>query len=113
MNWSFEAQEYYGPDQFDDGTSERLYPKRQKDTLQPKDFYNAPSKVERLYRESVDCYNDDSLTLCAAGLRSIVEGICADRCVVDGPVQITERDRTSLGPAQKYLDRNIPSASSP
>lgn len=70
------------------GPGERLYPKRAAASIPKKDFDTLPPAVERIYGEVIDCYNDDIYTLCAAGLRAIVEGICADQNVVDGPVEI-------------------------
>lgn len=40
-----------------------------------------------LYREAIDCYNNNCLTLCALGLRAVIEGTCADQDVEDGPVK--------------------------
>ena len=74
------------------GETERLYPKRGLETLPTKPYYNVPSNLRRIYSELIDCFNNDSPTLCAAGLRAIVEGICAERGVVDGPVEQTLKD---------------------
>ena len=71
-----------------DGTFERLYPKREVGSLPAKDFLNAPNVLRRIYRETIEAFNNECLTLCAAGLRSIVEGICAEQGVVDGPVTV-------------------------
>jgi len=72
----------------EDGTTERLYPKRSEITINPKSFYNVPGNLRRIYSELVDCFNNDSPTLCAAGLRALVEGVCAEQGVIDGPVQV-------------------------
>jgi hypothetical protein len=72
----------------DSGQTERLYPKRNTNEITAKSFYNVPSNLRRIYGELVDCFNNESPTLCAAGLRAIVEGICAQQGVVDGPVQV-------------------------
>jgi hypothetical protein len=74
------------------GETERLYPKRGLETLPTKPYYNVPSNLRRIYSELIDCFNNDSPTLCAAGLRAIVEGICAERGVLDGPVEQTLKD---------------------
>jgi hypothetical protein len=70
----------------DPGEKERLYPQRSATSINQKSFYNVPPNLRRIYVEIVDCYNRDSPTLCAAGLRAVVEGICAERGVTDGPV---------------------------
>ncbi len=85
VHWFSEDQD---PFTGDDGSTERLYPKRSSNSINPKGFYNVPSNLRRIYGELVDCFNNDSPTLCAAGLRALVEGVCAQQGVVDGPVQI-------------------------
>lgn len=73
---------------------EELYPKRSKDTLPIKDFsLEVPPKLRRIYREVIDCYNNEILTMCAVGLRSIVEGLCNEMKITDGPVEITTRGK--------------------
>ena len=83
QNWFSEDQ-----DHDDDGTTERLYPMRNKEAVNSKSFHNVPSNLRRIYSELIDCFNNDSPTLCAAGLRALVEGLCAEQGIVDGPVEI-------------------------
>lgn len=85
LNWFSEA---WQPEFDEPGTIERLYPKRDANTLRPETLLNVPTTLRRLYAESIDCYNNESLTLCAAGLRALVEGLCADQGIVDGPVTV-------------------------
>jgi hypothetical protein len=70
------------------GQSERLYPKRNANSVVPKSFYNLPSNLRRIYGELIECFNNEIPTLCAAGLRAIVEGICAHEGVADGPINV-------------------------
>ncbi|NDP62959.1 DUF4145 domain-containing protein [Polaromonas sp.] len=93
-NWFSEAQEYYGPDDHNDGTTTVLYPQRSKDILNAKDFYNAPKNLRAIYKEVVNCFNGDSPVMCAAGLRATIEGLCAEHSVTDGPVDVTKQDGT-------------------
>lgn len=81
-SWFSEAQDYD-----DDGTTERVYPRRNKDALSARPYHNVPSNLRRIYTELIDCFNNDSSTLCAAGLRALVEGICAQQGIIDGPVE--------------------------
>jgi len=83
QSWFSEAQDFD-----DDGTTERIYPLRNKDAINAKPYHNVPSNLRRIYNELVDCFNNDSPTLCAAGLRAIVEGICAQQGILDGPVSV-------------------------
>jgi hypothetical protein len=83
LSWFSEAQDYD-----DDGTTERIYPLRNKDAVSARPYHNVPSNLRRIYTELIDCFNNDSPTLCAAGLRALVEGICAQQGIVDGPVEL-------------------------
>lgn len=79
--------EDFNPEFGEDGYTENLYPKRGGGTRSTKSYMNVPFGLRRIYREVIDTFNNDSATLCAAGLRAIVEGICADQGIVDGPVE--------------------------
>lgn len=92
VNWFSEEQQQIGPDEWEDGTTTRLYPKRSDKARDMKEYYNVPNKTRRIYRETVECFNNDALTLCAAGLRAIIEGICADQKITDGPVLVKKAD---------------------
>lgn len=74
-----------GPDEWDNDITETLYPKRSKFTLHIKDFLNLPNNLRRIYRETIECFNNVSFTLSAAGLRALVEGLCAELKIKDGP----------------------------
>lgn len=78
------------------GTSEKLYQKRQIECLPLKSFYNSSRVISRIYREIIDSYNNETYTLCAAGLRAIVEGLCADQGIKDGPVEIRKKDGSTI-----------------
>ncbi len=93
-NWFSEAQEYYGPNDYNDGTTTLLYPQRSTDILKAKDFYNAPKNLRTIYKEVVNCFNNESPVMCAAGLRATIEGLCAANAVTDGPVEVTKSDGT-------------------
>ncbi len=71
-----------------DGRSTLLYPVRVKDKLVAKEYRNAPPHVRRIYRETIEAFNSEGLTLCAGGLRAIVEGMCATHRVKKGPVKV-------------------------
>jgi len=71
---------------------ETIYPRRNKDTWDIKSFYNVPVNLRRIYRETIDCYNNDSFTLCGSGVRSIVEGLCKENGITEGDVEITKKD---------------------
>lgn len=83
LNWFSEA---VVPECDEDGFTERLYPKRDANTLTTRQFLNVPTTLRRIYSEVIDCFNNECLTLCAAGLRGIVEGVCANQSILNGPV---------------------------
>jgi len=47
-----------------------------------------PPTVRRIYRETIEAFNRDMHTLAAGGLRALVEAICADKGIADGPVEV-------------------------
>lgn len=102
LSWFSEAQDYDS-----DGSYETLYPKRSETTLPTKSLRNTPGKLRRIYRETIDCFNNDDFTLCAAGLRAIVEGLCADQGVKDGPIEIKKKDGTLKTVRNKDLQGKI------
>lgn len=79
--------EDYNPQTDAYDSSIRYYPERDEHALPVKPFNNVPKKLRRIYREVIDAFNRDICMLCAAGLRALVEGICADRKVKRGPVK--------------------------
>ena len=87
---SFRHKNWFSENQWadEDGTTERLYPLRNKDAMTVGPYHNVPPNLRRIFTELIDCFNNDSPTLCAAGLRALVEGICAHQGIVDGPVVV-------------------------
>lgn len=90
---SFRHLSWFSEHQYadEDGTTERIYPLRNKDAVSARPYHNVPSNLRRIYTELIDCFNNDSSTLCAAGLRALVDGICAQQGIVDGPVEAPAR----------------------
>ena len=76
---------------------EIIYPKRSKEILSNKNFYNLPFNVNKIYRETIDCYNNDILILCAAGIRALVEAICLENKIVDGNVDKKDQNGNVIG----------------
>lgn len=100
---SFREESWFSEDE---GSKETLYPVRSKGKLRAKDFHNAPTAIRRIYRETIDAFNGECLTLCAGGLRAIVEGICADKKIKEGPVEI-EKNGTKTIRQMTNLDGKI------
>ncbi|HCT3326162.1 TPA: DUF4145 domain-containing protein [Enterobacter cloacae] len=95
-SWFSEDMGYMGDDDFFDGKTIILYPKRSATTRTPKDFLEVPRKLRNLYIESIDTFNNDSYILTAAGLRALIEGLCAELNIKDGPVERTEKGITKI-----------------
>lgn len=102
LSWFSEAQDFD-----DDGTTERLYPLRNKDAISVRPYHNVPSNLRRIYTELIDCFNNDSPTLCAAGLRALVEGICAHQGIVDGPVTVPAKGGGTQVVRRDHLEGRI------
>lgn len=107
VHW-FSEDRYWGDENDNsDGSTIKLYPMRSESTLSQKSFENITPRLRRIYRETIDCYNNESFTLCAAGLRAIVEGICGERGVTEGPVTIVKNDGTEETKLRKSLEGKI------
>lgn len=106
-SWCSENVCQIGPDDWDDGYSSTLYPYRSDNTRITKDYNNLPRTLRRIYHETIECFNNNSLTLCAAGLRAIIEGICANQQITDGPVHIQENDSSTRTVRKKNLEGKI------
>jgi hypothetical protein len=57
------------------------HPKRMSASRPIKHFVNLPPKLETLYSEVVKSNNEGLHLLCAVGLRSLLEGVCADKAI--------------------------------
>jgi hypothetical protein len=95
------------PEIDEDGTTERLYPKRDSNTIKARPLLNVPTRLKRLYSEVIDCFNYDAFTLCAAGLRALVEGLCADQAIVNGPVSVLQNDGSEKTIRKNNLEGKI------
>jgi hypothetical protein len=68
------------------------HPKRVEHEITEKRFRQLPKKLDKIYRETIQAYNDELDILCAAGLRALIEGICADK-QISGPTLEKKIDR--------------------
>lgn len=59
-----------------------LWPKTEYRMLKLKFMLNSPPSVKRVYRETIEAYNSELQTLCAAGIRAIIENVCKDKGIV-------------------------------
>lgn len=69
-----------------EGTRETLFPGAEARTR--KHMALLPKNLSRLYEETITTFNKQCSTLCAGGLRALVEGICQDQGVTQGSVTV-------------------------
>lgn len=87
--------ESYDPETGENYETVRLYPIRSDKSLAIKPYYNVPTIVRNIYRETLDAYNNGLNLLCAGGLRAIIESICSHENIKDGPVEKELKDGTT------------------
>jgi len=63
----------------------KFYPERVVVDHQKKEYQKLPANLDSLYTEVVNAINNNLLLLCAAGLRALLEGLCADKGITEGP----------------------------
>lgn len=70
---------------WNDETEYIFYPEITASHHTRKNYQLLPSNLRKLYFEVVNSYNNNSLLLCAFGLRALIEGLCADKGILEGP----------------------------
>jgi hypothetical protein len=62
-----------------------FYPERTSEYHERKNYQKLPPNLNKLYIEVVNAFNKDFLLLCTAGLRALLEGLCSDKGITEGP----------------------------
>ena len=64
-----------------------LHPPRGGHARQPRDWHHVPwaSQLQQVYKQTITAFNGNLLTLAGAGVRLLIEGICIDQKITDGP----------------------------
>lgn len=75
-----------------------FYPSREKHHHIRKSFLQLNRKLSQIYEEIIIAYNSGSTILCAAGLRSLLEGVCADRGIEGRNLYEKIRNMSSILP---------------
>ena len=57
----------------------KYYPARNEFQIELKEFKQLATKLTVIYKETLGAYNNKLETLCALGIRSLLEGICEDK----------------------------------
>jgi hypothetical protein len=86
------------PDQDNQVYDSIYHPKRASSSRPSKHFFNLPSKLERLYSEIIKSHNEGLHLLCAAGLRSLLEGVCAEKAITGANLEKKIEGMKSLLP---------------
>lgn len=78
-------EEYYildaTSDAYDDESTWefKYHPSRNEFQINSKDFKQLDDQLSKIYKETLGAYNNNLSVLCALGVRSLLEGICADK----------------------------------
>jgi len=88
---------------YDEPWTQVVYPIRDVESLPLLPLLNTPNNIKKIYRETIDAFNNNLNILCSAGLRSIIEGICVDRDVKDGEITNEKGEKRK----SKHLDGKI------
>ena len=88
--------------EYSGGEEESIFHPRREHSYRPrKRFTKLPKKLDALYKEVVSALNEDLPILCAAGLRSLLEGLCAEQGIQGSNLQAKIDGMTS------HLPENI------
>jgi len=107
FRWTYGDSDHYDRETGEMYEDESIYPNRTKDAWDSKDFHNIPPNLKRIYRETIDCYNQDNLTLCGVGVRALVEGLCKENGISDGEVEYSKPDGTIVRKRKSDLQGKI------
>lgn len=76
-------QELYIPVHTEEYAESEFYPIRKTVSRQVKHYWKLDRKLSVIYKEVVHSYNNQLTTLCAMGLRALLEGVCVNLGVTD------------------------------
>lgn len=99
-------ERYYSDETLEDenGVAEyrtEFFPKRSEYNLDIKHFRQLPQKLDGIYKEVIQAFNNQMGMLCGIGIRALIEGICADQ-------EITGRNlEAKIDGLAKILPKNI------
>jgi len=75
----------------DDDFTEILHPKRSHEKKSKdrkvREYSDLPPTVGGIYQETIECYNNGILFLCAAGIRALVEAVCLEKNIRGGNLE--------------------------
>ncbi|MBI9107081.1 MAG: DUF4145 domain-containing protein [Spirochaetales bacterium] len=68
------------------------YPTSNQNNYKLKEFDDLPFNIIPLYEEVIDSFNNSNFILCAAGIRAILEGICKDKNIKKGEIEVENKN---------------------
>ena len=75
----------YHPETGKPEEEEKIFPQRIEKKLSKRNFYRIPFELSIIYSEIINAFNNELYLLCAAGIRALIEGICANKKIFKGP----------------------------
>jgi hypothetical protein len=91
MEWCSEYQDFDDP-----GIIESLYPSSNKNNRDVKEILETPYNIRETYKETITAYNNDLWVLAAAGLRSVLEGVCKHQNIIKEVYPTTRKNKKDL-----------------
>jgi hypothetical protein len=85
LQWQTASED--NDEEWEDPAGEGYFPPRQRDSIEPKVFKNIKPGLNQLYNELTICLNQDCPLLSTIGLRAVIEGICADKGIIEGNLE--------------------------
>jgi hypothetical protein len=89
-----------GDGEFSQDWATVYHPKRAIGYRSFKVFQKLPHQLQRAYIETINCFNDKSHLLCAAGLRALIEGVCKDKKIRGDDLEEKIDHMTDILPAE-------------
>jgi len=89
---------------------EEFFPARKIFHHHAKYYETLPLHLKHIYEEIVFAFNQSSLVLCVAGLRILLEGVCADKGIINGARQdgkIVETLEGKINGLASFVPQNI------
>lgn len=85
-----------------------LHPPRGGDARKPRDWREVPwsGPLRNVYKQTINALDIGAFTLAGAGVRLLIEGVCIDQKVIDGPKLDSATGKPATDKAGKPLRRN-------
>lgn len=82
----------------------QVYPPKTYGQKQPKYFAKLPTRLSKLYDETIGVFNSGSMLLCTLGLRALIEGVCIDKGFAQGNLESKIDKLSQFFPNKNLID---------